>query len=396
MAGDDRRARRITALNDQVRRVRDLVVTLDDPTPEGRVRATLAAEVVALEEQLGCLPAEPAPGREAAPAVADGDRAAAEWQACSDLAGAVQRLAQLALALQGGFAARRAGLDDGMCALADALLHEISALGGPAWVLATIPAEADLFSERDGLIRLRWPGEGVWTLPLALHELGHFVGRRLEQSERIDEDRWAVLRPLEDRLRTTGEEVPADWHHLHELFADAYATYVGGPSYLGCCVTTALYPSHDLRDDKTHPIPSRRVAVGLEILRRMNASPGNTASLAFEIEAWRGHWADVVKSAGGAVDLVVSDADLELVEFMWTTLRERLPNARYRTLNMAKELAGRIRNAAAQLDSAAVAGATAADALNASWCARHQEGDDDAASLERRSRRLLEVVASRG
>lgn len=395
MAGDDRLARRITALSDRVRRVRDLVGALDDPTPQGRVRATLAEEVVALEEQVGCLPAALAPAGAAAPAVTDGDRAASEWQACADLAGALQRLAQLALALQGGFAARRAGLDDGMCALADALLHEISALGGPAWVLATIPAEADLFSERDRLIRLCWPGEGVWTLPLALHELGHFVGRRLEQSERVDEDRWAVLRPFEDRLRTTGEEIPADWHHMHELFADAYATYVGGPSYLGCCVTTALYPSHDLRDDKTHPTPSRRVAVGLEILRRMDACIGNTASLAFEIEAWRGHWADVVKSAGGAVDLVLSDGDIELVEFMWKTLHERLPNARYRTLNMAKELAGRIRSAPDPRDSSTVAGATAADVLNASWCARRQEGDRDVARLERRSRRLLEVVASR-
>ncbi len=127
--------------------------------------------------------------------------------------------------------------------------------------MATVPAGTDEVSERDHVIRLRWPGDGIWTLALALHELGHFVGRRIEATEQLDADRWTVLRPWRTFCAAQATRFHRDWYHLHELIADAYAAYVGGPAYLACCVagvrlipqTMAVRPEHT----RLPPIGSR-------------------------------------------------------------------------------------------------------------------------------------------
>ena len=360
---------RRNALRAELDRMSKLVTVLEDPTPDQRLRAALKADIGALEEQA--------------------DRAQT-WQQTADAARSVRHLAQRVLELAVGMSARAQRLDDGMCRLADALLRQVSAAGGPPWTMATVPANADFFSERDHVIRLRWPGEGIWTLPLALHELGHFVGRRIEVNTQLDDDRWTVLRPFELRLTETGEEVPADWHHLHELFADAYATFVGGPAYLACAVTIGLDPADDACAAKTHPAPSRRVALILDILARMNGCSDNSASLHYDVEPWRNNWTRTVQWVSGT-DTTQDDADGELAEFFWAILHDRLRNARYRTMNEAKSLAGTLL-ANSSRDVTAV---RMTDVLNAVWSAR-QQPDADLTTVEERGRALFENVVDDG
>ena len=371
MSADDQLKVRLTGLRAELDQIAELVAALDDPTANKQLRATLQHEVARLGDQL----------------VATDD-----WSAIAGAARSIRRLAAESMELSSGLATRGRGLDDGLCALADVLLYEVST-GGPPWVMATIPADSDFFNERDHVIRLRWPGDGVWTLPLALHELGHFVGRRLETSEALDVERWAVLRPFEERLSVTGEEMPADWHHLHELFADAYAVYVGGPAYLACCVTVGFDPTADASAAKTHPAPSRRVAFMVEVLTRMNGFRDNSASLAFEIQAWQQRWTEIVTVAGTPIDAGLTPADIELVDVLWAILHDHLPNARYRTLNAAKSMSGQLLS---PIDPLVPGQATMADVVNALWCARRERNADPDA-VARRGRTLLEMVAaSRG
>jgi hypothetical protein len=369
MGAEEQLESRRAALRAQLTRLGKSVSTLDDPTPECRVQAALTSEIAALEAKCGGPPS---------------------WQANADLARSLRSLAERFLELSAGMSARAEGLDEGWCRVADALLLEVSRMGGPAWVLATVPADADYFSERDHVIRIRWLGEGIWTLPLALHELGHFVGRRLEESAQLDDERWEVFRPLEVRLRETGEEIPADWHHLHELFADAYATYVGGPAYLGCCVTAGLDPVDDAQDMKTHPTPSRRVALVLDVLTRMNACADNSANLHFDVEPWRTSWLEAVTAVGSPADLMLSGSDQELAEFIWTILRDRLPASRYRTLKEAKMLSGKLLNGD---KSPAVGPTRMTDALKAVWSARHQP-QAKLIDIEERARALFDRMAT--
>jgi hypothetical protein len=371
MGADEQLGGRRAALRAQLTRVAHLVTTLDDPTPDKRVQAALTSDVAEL---------------------ADRCDAAESWPENAAVARSIRSLAERFLELSAGMSARVQGLDDGLCRLADALLREVSAAGGPPWVMTTVPADADFFSERDHVIRVRWPGDGIWTLPLALHELGHYVGRRIEVNASLDGERWSILRPFEMRLSETGEEVPADWHHLHEFFADAYATYVGGPAYLACCVTIGLDPTQDASEDRSHPAPSRRVALILEILARMNACPDNSANLHYDIEPWRRNWVEAVNGAAGTADLALAETEQELADFLWSILFDRLRNARYRTLNAAKALAGQLLTPTERLDACS---AKSTDVLNAVWCARHQ-AHADLVSIEERGRVLMEKVAQHG
>jgi hypothetical protein len=310
-----------------------------------------------------------------------------DWIHMADVARGVARLADKSLLVAAGMSARASGLDGGLCSLADALLREVAGLDGPPWAAATIPSAAYAVDDRDHVIRLAWPGDGIWTLPLALHELGHYVSRRLEKVEVLDPERNAIVRPLEEQLMATGEEQPVEWHHLQELFADAYASYVGGPAYLGCCVDLGLHPGEPTRASRSHPAPADRIRLVVGMLRKMGERADNTASMAFEVDGWKRAWDE----ASDAPDDAAPRGPQTDVTRFWGSLHELLPNARYRTLNTAMRLGAHLRSGLGEPD---LTGVSMVDILNGCWCLRREvTTPGDLAAVEARGRRLLSLAA---
>ncbi len=78
------------------------------------------------------------------------------------------------LAFLGGAAARKFKLDRGVTSLANAWLDQLSE-AALAKVGVVIPASTEFTGMLTHVVRLRLPSDGVWSLPVAVHEYGHFV-----------------------------------------------------------------------------------------------------------------------------------------------------------------------------------------------------------------------------
>ncbi len=100
----------------------------------------------------------------------------------------------------------------------------------------------------------------------------------------------------------------------------------------------------------------------LDVLGRMDASSGNSASLSFAVSGWRERWERISGAVGTDGDLSLDGAGTEVADFAWALLHGRLPHARYRTLNTAMELAGQLQDPERSLDAGE---ASMTDVLNA-------------------------------
>ena len=87
------------------------------------------------------------------------------------------------LACHHGVAARRTGVDNGLCAIADALLDELELPPKIRWPGFTVLSNSEYFDEMASIIRLRFPEVSIWNLPVAAHEFGHFLCQTVEQEQ---------------------------------------------------------------------------------------------------------------------------------------------------------------------------------------------------------------------
>ena len=69
-----------------------------------------------------------------------------------------------------------------LCEIADALLDELARLTEIGWNRFTVLSTEEFFRDLAQIIRLRFPFSGIWDLPVAAHEFGHFVAGRLNLS----------------------------------------------------------------------------------------------------------------------------------------------------------------------------------------------------------------------
>lgn len=98
--------------------------------------------------------------------------------------------------LAAGAILRHRGADGGLCAVADDLLAEVNDGLPVDWPALTVPGSEDRTSYRTGVIGLRCSARGFWSLPVALHEMGHVMAQTLDTSgpgQPSHNPVWAVL-----------------------------------------------------------------------------------------------------------------------------------------------------------------------------------------------------------
>jgi hypothetical protein len=89
-----------------------------------------------------------------------------------------QRVFTVYVEVLGGLALRQAGLDDGICRMADALTARPKLFLPPNvhWGSLTVPAQREALDETvSQILRLGFPEWTIWALPLAAHEFAHVI-----------------------------------------------------------------------------------------------------------------------------------------------------------------------------------------------------------------------------
>lgn len=211
-------------------------------------------------------------------------------------------------AYQGMLVRRRGGFDNGLCAVAERLLDEV-AHAHPEWRgLPVILGPEDSYRNESSLVRLRFPTESLWGLPLVTHEQGHhvafrltqLVGRGLHQTERL---------PVMDLKRQEEVEfgsVSAS-SHLVEIFADIYATWVHGPAYPAALMAFRLDPLEAYSSSFQHPSPESRVRATLKTLQRMDDADTVAPSFQKQIRRLTSNWEGATVSASSRAFRSVPD-----------------------------------------------------------------------------------------
>jgi hypothetical protein len=170
-----------------------------------------------------------------------------------------------------GALARAAGLDNGLCALAQRLLDDLGAITVP-WDRIVIPAPSEATSNRSWVIGLPLLDASPWYLPIIVHELGHFAATRLE--DQYDQRLGAELLDGSWRkaldVTTTGQEKRAAlrYDHAQELFADVFAAYCIGPAFAASLMKKAV-PSRAWEAAGDHPSWGARMRAVLRTYSRL-------------------------------------------------------------------------------------------------------------------------------
>lgn len=252
------------------------------------------------------------------------------------------------------------GLDDGYCALADAVIDELvtrTPMG--CWSSFTVLGRAERFSLTTQAITVRYPGASLWDLPVVAHELGHFVGPLLVEREG---------RELELPLQTLAEKYdsgdPRSWSWLQELFADVFAAYMIGPAYGFTCVALGFDPLLAHISGETHPRGGVRVGAIADTLRLLQGTGIDWA--AKEVERL---WAGLVGTSEAPPAEGNGDRMDEWVPELTDLLRTSLPVSGYDGFAEAQRLSPGLADEGTG-QPAPETSTTLADVLNAAWLAR--------------------------
>jgi hypothetical protein len=243
-----------------------------------RLRPILDAELARLKESLAT----------------EQDDSRAQWQALTAISNKSERLAAEALTFVGGVSARSLELDQGVCDLADHLLATVATPLLVSYHPITMPASGEYVDVLSEVIRVRYPGRGIWDLPVVLHEFGHFLLRRLRMTNAGDSPAKIVERE--------GQKMPYLGMFSEELWADTLATYIGGPAYAAAALSR-FDPMTAHSDHKpTHPASMVRATAIFTTLARLQAAwdqlgraSGNPQR---PIELTKQIWQDRLEAAG--------------------------------------------------------------------------------------------------
>ena len=263
------------------------------------------------------------------------------WSALEDAAQRSRELLAECLAFLEGALIRSAGIDRGVCAVADGLLQELSRLSEVPWARLTILGEDDRVFSLADIVRLRFPEFTVWAIPVAAHEFGHVAVR--------------THAGLKAKLPAWTERDP----RAEELFADVFATYVLGPAF--ACTTVMLrFSPLDASRGARHPRDAQRVHAVLDVLDRLDKLEGDRP-YALALDRLGATWEASLEAASQRPS-AAEEVLRFLVDDMFANLELEVPLARYATWDQARELAGQL--------TARPAAADLRDVLNAAWHAR--------------------------
>jgi hypothetical protein len=304
--------------------------------------------------------------------VTGGEPADACWRQLDDARSRGRPLLAECLAYVDGALARSHGIAADVCELADQLLADVARRTSSGWGRFTILAEGEFVGDLARIVRLRFPEAGVWSLPIALHELGHHVMPRLGPDP-LD---GTGARPFAEMLaaaEAAGEQGDAllarrAWHHLHELLADAFASYAGGPAFAFACAFLRFLPQSS--EDRRHPAASARMHAIMRGLDRLDDSPAFSDT----IDDLREMWAANLEAAGAVplLDDPVFDARIDRIHEL---LEDNAPSARFDGWFRAEQLVPRLETK--DSDGGALDPRLRPwDVVNAGWLARFRRPRD--------------------
>src|SRR5262249_12447089 len=262
------------------------------------------------------------------------------------------------LALLQGALTRKAALDEGMCAIADAMLRDLSVQTDISWPRFTIVATDEFYAEISGVIRLRYPEVGIWNLPVAAHEFGHYLSRR------IPNDPFGQMLALESKRGQSIEPL------LNEHFADLFATFALGPAFAFNAILLRFNPLTAMTRGVAHPSDIERTWWILETLRRMSVDEGAGPRYYDDvIDDLEKSWSEAVKAAAGQSSALPAEAKDRLegwLDEVYQIISTELPGVRYKGWLQAQGLAKTMADGKKSLAN----GITIPDVVNAAWFSR--------------------------
>lgn len=293
--------------------IRNRAVPLSEE-PLGRFSAGESiSQIKSLREKL----AEIAAGNQPEDGRSSGEVVAEAWEAYGKVLDAeAGRLFTEYVDLLGGLALRDAGLDEGICQMADELIRRCSMVGGrdPIWYSMTVPARREAMEETLArIIRLGFPEWTIWAVPLGAVEFGHVVVKQNAVDLGVPE-------------ATNGEPDPDSVARAHFL-ADTFATYALGPAYACAAILLRFNPLHGYEVRDRRPPDAKRAYVVFETLERMNEVGGYYTDL---ITRLRKPWDAVLARLNPGATPVEEDpvAD-DAVETMWNFLKSGADESLY-------------------------------------------------------------------
>jgi hypothetical protein len=310
-----------------------------------------------------------------ADALPNGDGAPTDeaWKAYEAAVRMTEELRTEVFCYVAGVLLRRDGIDKGVGRAADLLLEELAEHAGLANRLVTslsFTTEGESLNRIINLVRLRFPGAGVWDLPILAHEFGHHVMRELPHV--TDRGRRPIVELAHDLDPTSEPAAP-----IEELFADVCATYALGAAYPLSCVVLRL-PRRDLDvQTESHPTWRYRVSAMIETLLRMTELTG-LPRYRIAADRWvQPQW----EALSGGQAPGAGSADIEALKYrvhrMTGELRHHASELLYDGGNQADVVADMLVQDAA--GARLPAGCTVAHVLNGAWRWRLENADPDAA-----------------
>ncbi|MCW2687389.1 MAG: hypothetical protein QOH69_273 [Actinomycetota bacterium] len=288
---------------------------------------------------------------------------------------------------------RQAGLDNGVGAVAHWMLNDIARRAGVERRVLLSIGEAELIEHTFSMIRMRHQDASVWRLPILVHELGHHVARNLRD---VNPNAFAML-PVKTYLEDARDA--REHRHLHELFADVFATYVLGAAYPTCVIIQQARPDQGFHDhDQTHPSWPARVHIMLGALRAMSAiDPKDVTAGAFAQMAdlnVEPLWSALTAESAGSADpptqpelRALPERAAELVDLLVRHAPARLRFRFGRAYDLSRDLTSRD-------DPALPEGATITQVLDAAWRWRANNlsaNDNDLTIVSRNALRWCEA-----
>jgi hypothetical protein len=273
--------------------------------------------------------------------------------------------------------ARGHDVDADLCEIADALLDEFSELTRIKWSRFTVLATEEFFLDLAQIIRLRFPFSGIWDLPVAAHEFGHFVAGRLN-APRPDGSRYLPFQDEKKNFKEQHKDFGEEWmFYLEEYFADVFATFVLGPAYAFTCLLLRFDPaSAQDENDKRHPSYVKRVYAILQTLRRMNSERDSKGDFKNPADFLANLWNRMLVSAGQTAVLTKDEEVFVggIVSNFYEILKGGIPGARFNRWDTVRKRCPWVENP--NRADVRIVDLTISDLLNAAWLCRTKEGAD--------------------
>lgn len=273
---------------------------------------------------------------------------------------------------------RSGGHDSKLCTAADSLIRQWeSALNLPT-APPTLPAPREYIDLLSGVIRVRYPGGGVWELPVVSHEFGHYSSTKLRANRETGKDVKSLIDLERSKKRYLGA-------FADELFADVFAAYVLGPAYAYTSLAARFDPRRAHVDGlPTHPKPILRARAMRASLDRLlgHASGQELSMLKAIVEDLDDVWHQALLGAGQPVEPTTDEREYVdgLTRQFLEILDAEFPAVRFSQSLRAAHLGSEIDRVGEPLVKA---GDNLATALNAGWIARRNaELKGDGKTLE--------------